>query len=104
MFLSIIVISVLVQIIFIEAFGSFTKTAGLPLSHWLISIAIGGLSVPLGILMRFIPVVEDENTFRGYSFENTAAGDDAAAGETMAKTAANGNNNSIATTAEGTTA
>ena len=50
------------------AFGSFTKTAGLTLVHWCITIAVGAVSVPLGVLMRFIPVTEDENTFRGYTF------------------------------------
>ena len=56
------------KIIFITAFGSFTKTAGLTLAHWCITIAVGAVSVPLGVLMRFIPVTEDENTFRGYTF------------------------------------
>jgi len=68
MFLSIIAISIVVQIVFLEAFGSFTKTAGLTLAHWCITIAVGAVSVPLGVLMRFIPVTEDENTFRGYTF------------------------------------
>jgi P-type Ca2+ transporter type 2C len=72
MFLSIIAISILVQIVFVEAFGGFTKTAGLTLFHWFISIAVGAVSVPLGIVMRFIPVEEDENTFRGYTFATTA--------------------------------
>jgi magnesium-transporting ATPase (P-type) len=68
MFLLVIVISTVVQIIFVQFFGNYTKTAGLSLTHWGISIAIGAGSVPLGVLMRFIPVEEDENTFRGYSF------------------------------------
>ena len=68
MFLLVIVISTVVQIIFVQFFGNYTKTAGLSLTHWGISIAIGAGSVPLGVLMRFIPVKEDESTFRGYSF------------------------------------
>ena len=68
MFLIIIFVSIVVQIIFVQFFGNYTKTAGLSLTHWGISVAIGAGSIPLGVLMRFIPVKEDENTFRGYSF------------------------------------
>ena len=59
----IIVVSIIVQIIFVQFFGNYTKTAGLSLTHWGISVAIGAGSVPLGVLMRFIPVKEDDNTF-----------------------------------------
>ena len=72
MFLMIIVVSVIVQFIFVQFFGNYTKTAGLSAVHWGISIAIGAGSLPLGILMRYIPVKEDERTFRGYTFESTS--------------------------------
>jgi Ca2+-transporting ATPase len=68
MFVSIIIVSVLVQVVFVEAFGAFTKTAGITFVHWLISIALGSVSIPLGIFMRFISVKEDPNTFKGYDF------------------------------------
>merc|ERR1711871_1066075 len=71
MFLLIIFISIVVQIIFVQFFGNYTKTAGLSLTHWGISVAIGAGSIPLGVLMRFIPIREDEKTFRGYSFGPT---------------------------------
>ena len=71
MFLAIILVSIVVQFIFVQFFGNYTKTAGLSSVHWGISIAIGAGSLPLGILMRFIPVKEDEKTFRGYTFEAT---------------------------------
>ncbi len=75
MFIAIILISIVVQFVFVQFFGAFTKTAGLSAEHWGFSIAIGAISVPLGVLMRFIPVQEDENTFRGYSFAPAKATD-----------------------------
>ena len=77
MFLLVIFISIVVQIIFVQFFGNYTKTAGLSIPHWGISIAIGAGSVPVGVIMRFIPVAEDQNTYRGYSFG--PAGDSASA-------------------------
>ena len=76
MFITIIIISVVVQIIFVEAFGAFTKTAGITIGHWLISIALGSVSLVLGIAMRYIEVKEDPNTFKGYTFENPVVEDE----------------------------
>ncbi|OQR82382.1 calcium-transporting ATPase [Achlya hypogyna] len=63
MFLSIIGVTILVQFLFVQFGGDFTKTTPLDLSHWVYSIALGALSLPLGIAMRFIPVTEDEAAF-----------------------------------------
>ena len=76
MFVTIIIISVVVQIIFVEAFGAFTKTAGITIGHWLISIALGSVSLVLGIAMRYIEVKEDPNTFKGYTFEKPVVEDE----------------------------
>jgi magnesium-transporting ATPase (P-type) len=66
MFMAIIFITLGLQIFVIEVGGEFTKTAGLTPKQWLISSALGFITVPVGILMRFIPVKEDPKSFAGY--------------------------------------
>jgi magnesium-transporting ATPase (P-type) len=51
------------QILFVELFGKFASTSPLPWNHWLITVALGFIGVPIGMLYRFIPVKEDPNTF-----------------------------------------
>ncbi|CAM9787257.1 unnamed protein product, partial [Discosporangium mesarthrocarpum] len=36
--------------------GDFTKTTGLNSTEWIITAALGAIALPLGVLMRFIPV------------------------------------------------
>ncbi|KAG5190998.1 hypothetical protein JKP88DRAFT_296915 [Tribonema minus] len=66
MFLAIIVITLGLQIFVIEVGGEFTKTAGLTWDQWLITAALGAITIPLGILMRFVPVAENPKDFAGY--------------------------------------
>eukprot|EP00026_Physarum_polycephalum_P001641 Phypoly_transcript_01643.p1 GENE.Phypoly_transcript_01643~~Phypoly_transcript_01643.p1 ORF type:complete len:1033 (+),score=152.15 Phypoly_transcript_01643:95-3193(+) len=56
MFLAVMVATVVVQVLFVEVGGRFTSTAPLTLNQWLMCLAIGAMSLPLGLLMRFIPV------------------------------------------------
>jgi Cation transporting ATPase, C-terminus len=51
------------QIFLVEVGGDFVRTSSLNLIQWLVTIALGAIGIPVGILMRFIPVVEDPNTF-----------------------------------------
>jgi magnesium-transporting ATPase (P-type) len=51
------------QILFVEVFGKFASTTPLPWNHWLVTIALGFIGVPIGMLCRFVPVKEDPNTF-----------------------------------------
>lgn len=44
------------QVVIIEFGADFTKTAPLSVREWLISAALGAIALPLGALMRFIPV------------------------------------------------
>jgi P-type Ca2+ transporter type 2C len=55
------------QVMLIEVAGPFMKTSPLTINQWLISLGLGALAVPVGILMRFIPCEEDPETF----FDNT---------------------------------
>ena len=43
--------------------GNFVETAPLTINQWLITIGLGAISLPIGVLMRFIPVKEDPDTF-----------------------------------------
>ncbi len=51
------------QVFLVQLAGSFVSTTPLNLNQWLITIALGALSLPLGWLSRFIPVEEDPNSF-----------------------------------------
>lgn len=62
-FLIVSIVTLGCQIFLIEVGGEFTKTSPLTLYQWLVTIALGAIALPLGVLMRFIPVVEDPNSF-----------------------------------------
>jgi magnesium-transporting ATPase (P-type) len=51
------------QIFLIEMGGEFLKTSPLTLSQWGVTIALGAIGLPVGVLMRYIPVKEDPNSF-----------------------------------------
>lgn len=51
-FVAIIFITMGVQGIIVEFGGLFTKTTGLTGMHWLYTILMGLIALPLGILMR----------------------------------------------------
>jgi len=58
-FLLILFISVSVQFIIVQFAGDFAKTVALDGYQWLFCILIGMLSIPLAVLLRLIPVPED---------------------------------------------
>merc|ERR1712000_570842 len=62
-FIFVTFLTVGLQIMLIEVGGEFIKTSPLTLNQWLITIALASISVPVGVLMRFIPVEEDPETF-----------------------------------------
>ena len=62
-FLLIIATTFFTQLFVVEVGGEFTRTTGLTFNQWLITIGLGAISLPIGILMRFIPVKEDLNAF-----------------------------------------
>jgi hypothetical protein len=55
-FIVIIFISMGMQAIMVELCGEFCTTTGLTGQHWLYSILLGALAIPVGVLMRFVPV------------------------------------------------
>jgi Ca2+-transporting ATPase len=66
-FLLVFIVTVACQVMLIEVGGEFLKTSPLTLSQWLITIALGAIGLPIGMLMRWIPVKEDPKSF----FDNT---------------------------------
>lgn len=62
-FMFIILVTVIVQVIIVEFGSGFVKTTSLTASQWIKCIMLGSLSLPLGGLMRLIPVKESEKDF-----------------------------------------
>jgi Ca2+-transporting ATPase len=65
MFLLVILFTVLAQWLIVEYGGEFTQTYPLTFEEWRITAALGAVSIPLGYVMRQIPVSEDPETFAG---------------------------------------
>eukprot|EP01038_Epipyxis_sp_PR26KG_P006057 gene6057-8339_t len=62
-FIAVSIVSIGCQIFLIEVGGVFVKTSPLSPINWLITVALGAIGIPIGVLMRFIPVKEDPNSF-----------------------------------------
>ena len=65
-FIGVIVSTVLLQVFIVEVGGSFTSTTGLTIAHWGMSILLAAFTLPLGILMRLIPVPEQAKEFADF--------------------------------------
>ncbi|RYH15829.1 HAD family hydrolase [archaeon] len=69
-FIVVTIITIGFQIILVEFGGDFLKTSPLTINQWFITVALGAISLPIGMLMRFIPVKEDPADF----FDNSMPG------------------------------
>jgi P-type Ca2+ transporter type 2C len=65
MFLGVILFTIFAQWLIVEFGGDFTQTTPLTLREWRITASFGAFSLPLGWLMRQIPVSEDPESFAG---------------------------------------
>jgi magnesium-transporting ATPase (P-type) len=65
MFLLVIFFTVGAQYFIVEYGGDFTQTYPLSLQEWRITAMLGAVSIPVGFIMRQIPVSEDPETFAG---------------------------------------
>jgi calcium-translocating P-type ATPase len=65
MFMLVIILTVLFQWVIIQYGGDFTQTSPLTFLEWKVTILLGFVSIPIGYLMRLIPVQEDPNAFAG---------------------------------------
>jgi P-type Ca2+ transporter type 2C len=62
-FLGILVFIVVAQALMVEFGGDFVRTVPLTMDHWQKCILLGAMSLPIGGLMRLIPVKENESDF-----------------------------------------
>lgn len=58
------------QLFLVYLGGEFVKTSPLTLDQWIATVVLGSFSLPLGIMMRWVPVEEDPESF----FESADAG------------------------------
>lgn len=65
MFLLVIAFTVLAQWFIVEYGGDFTQTLPLTLDEWRITVGYGAMSIPIGFIMRLVPVSEDPDSFAG---------------------------------------
>lgn len=65
MFLAVVVFTVGAQWFIVEYGGDFTQTSRLSLDEWKITCALGAVTIPVGLIMRLIPVNEDPDSFSG---------------------------------------
>jgi len=65
-FILIIVVTIGVQIFMVEVGGTFTSCTGLTIEFWGWSFLLSAGTVPVGLLMRFIPGEEDPKSFANY--------------------------------------
>jgi len=68
MFLFVIIVTVLFQIFIVEVGGDWVRTTHIKFEYWIWSIIMGFFSIPIGFIMRFCPIwnEEDEDSFFGY--------------------------------------
>ena len=69
MFLLVSLVSIGLQVLIVQMGGDFVKTAPLTAAQWGITIGLGAITLPIGILMKFIPVKEDPNSFFESDFD-----------------------------------
>lgn len=65
MFMAVIFFTIFVQWAIVEYGGDFTQTCPLTVDEWKMTCMLGAVSIPVGFLMRQIPVNEDPDTFAG---------------------------------------
>ena len=65
-FLAVVVVSVVVQALVVEFGGKFTKCSGLTATHWAWTILLGAVSLPLGVVMRWIPAADRDGDYAEY--------------------------------------
>lgn len=63
MFLLVSFITLGFQILLVEIGGDFVRTSPLSIYQWIITVVLGLGGIPIGMLMRFIAVKEDPNSF-----------------------------------------
>lgn len=72
MFIAVIVFTVISQWVIVEYGGDFTQTSPLSFEEWKITFMLGAVSIPVGFIMRQIPINEDPRSFAGIQSKDEA--------------------------------
>lgn len=83
MFMYVSLFSIGSQIIIVEFGDEFTSTSPLTLNQWLITVALGAIGLLVGVIMRFVPVEEDPDSFFSSSVVKKATGEETEKGYTQ---------------------
>eukprot|EP01103_Thecamoeba_quadrilineata_P002746 TRINITY_DN12642_c0_g1_i1.p1 TRINITY_DN12642_c0_g1~~TRINITY_DN12642_c0_g1_i1.p1 ORF type:complete len:989 (-),score=241.99 TRINITY_DN12642_c0_g1_i1:45-3011(-) len=59
-FVVVLVLSVVVQFLMVQFAGAWAQTTALNAQEWFVCVGLGFISLPIGILLRFIPVPADK--------------------------------------------
>lgn len=70
MFVGVIIFTIMAQWAIVEYGGDFTQTAPLTFEEWKITCILGAVSIPMGFVMRLVPVDEDPDSFAGLELED----------------------------------
>ena len=73
MFAMVIFFTVMAQFFIVEYGGDFTQTFPLDYEEWKFTVMLGAGSIPVGFVMRHIPVMEDPTSFAGIERKNGKA-------------------------------
>jgi len=73
MFAMVIFFTIMAQFFIVEYGGDFTQTFPLDYEEWKFTVMLGAGSIPVGFVMRHIPVMEDPTSFAGIERKNGKA-------------------------------
>ena len=62
-FISVLFFTVLFQVVLVEYLGKFASTVPLSLPEWGLCVVIGFFSMPIAVVVKFIPVNKDPTPF-----------------------------------------
>jgi len=65
-FMAIMIFTLAVQVVLIQFGGNFANTVPLNLYQWLFCVGVGFLTLPFGLILRFIPVAKEVQTKKFY--------------------------------------
>lgn len=77
-FMIVMVSTVTFQIIIVEFLGTFAETVPLSKELWIASIVMGAVSLPIGALLKLIPVSSDKHPQQHDGYEQLPSGPDLA--------------------------
>merc|ERR1711871_549673 len=62
-FIGVSIVTLALQVMLVEVGGEWLHTTPLSTNHWLITIGLGAIAIPVGVAMRFFPMKENPESF-----------------------------------------